>query len=115
MGRQRGDHEGLRRLEGAAWQRLCTHGSLAQQALGAWPSRADISQACAGLRGTTWWSGDHAGQCRPEGHGPVEIVNVCGSLVCQALGVWLGGDHVGLKGGNLGERGPGGAEEQAQG
>jgi hypothetical protein len=29
--------------------------------------------------------------------------------------VWPGDDHVRLRGGSLGERGPGGAEERAQG
>jgi hypothetical protein len=69
----------------------------------------------AGLRGTGQQCRDHAGLCRPEGHDPAEIVNVCGSLVWQALRAWSRRDRVGLRGGSLGWHGPGRAEEQAQG
>jgi hypothetical protein len=41
-------------------------------------------------------------------------VNTCGLPAWQALEAWFGRDHVGLKGGSLGECGPGRAEEQAQ-
>jgi hypothetical protein len=53
--------------------------------------------------------------CRPEGCSPVEIVNACGSLAWQALRAQSGGDCAGLRSGSLGECGPGGAEERAQG
>jgi hypothetical protein len=43
------------------------------------------------------------------------MVSVCGSLAWQALGARSGGDHAGLRGGSLGERSHGGAEERAQG
>jgi hypothetical protein len=66
----------------------------------------------AGLRGAK--SGDSAGLYRPWGCGPVEIVNVCGSPAWQAFGAQSGRDHVGLRGGSLGEHGPGGAEDWAQ-
>jgi hypothetical protein len=51
------------------------------------------------------------------GHGPdaVEIVNACGSLAWQALGPRSCRDCGGLKGGSLGDRGPGRAQKQAQG
>jgi hypothetical protein len=52
------------------------------------------AQACAGLS-------------RPEQRGPVEIVNVCGSPAWQASGGRSAGDRVGLRGGSLGECGPG--------
>jgi hypothetical protein len=49
----------------------------------------------AGLRGATWRSGDCVGLCRSEEHSLAEIVNVCGLLAWQALGVWaqLSRDH----------------------
>jgi hypothetical protein len=52
----------------------------------------------AGLRGADRWSGDRAGLCRPEGHSPVAIVNVCGFLAWQALGAWSGRDCAALEG-----------------
>jgi hypothetical protein len=42
-------------------------------------------------------------------------VHACVLPAWQTLGVWSGGDHVGPKDGSLGEHGPGGAEEWAQG
>jgi hypothetical protein len=66
----------------------------------------------AGLRGVAQQSRYPAGL---RDTGLVEIVNACGSLAWQALGAQSGRDHVGLRGGSLGERGPGGAEEWAQG
>jgi hypothetical protein len=55
------------------------YGLLAWQALGTQPSRAEIPQACADLRGS----------------GPVgaENVNVCGLPASQALGTKSSGDH----------------------
>jgi hypothetical protein len=44
---------------GATQQRLCVCGSPAWQVLGSWPGRAEIMQACAGLKVTGLWSGDH--------------------------------------------------------
>jgi hypothetical protein len=43
---------------------------------------AEIVQACASMRGAV--GGDLAGLCRTEGHGPVEIMNVSGSLAWQS-------------------------------
>jgi hypothetical protein len=65
------------------------------------PSTAEIMKACAGLRHTDLVE--------------AEIMSVSGSLAWQALWARSGGDHVGLRGGCFGERGPGRAEEQAQG
>jgi hypothetical protein len=38
-------------------------------------------------------------------------MNACGLLAWQALGAQSGGDHMGLRGGSLGECRPGGAKE----
>jgi hypothetical protein len=76
------------------------HGSLASQALGALPGKAEIMQACASLGAWARW---------------MKIVDACGSLAWQALGPRSCRDCAGLKGGSLGDRGPGRAEEQTQG
>jgi hypothetical protein len=44
-----------------------------------------------------------------------EIVNACRLPAWQDLGAQSSRDHVGLRGGSLGEFGSGGAEEWAQG
>jgi hypothetical protein len=44
-----------------------------------------------------------------------EIVNICGSLASEALGARSSGDDAGLKGGCLGDFGPGRAEEWTHG
>jgi hypothetical protein len=58
---------GLACLKGAASEMEIVNacGLLAWQALGAGPSRVEIIQACAGLRGAAWLIGDCAGLCRP--------------------------------------------------
>jgi hypothetical protein len=61
------------------------------------------------------YSRDRAGLCRPEGHGPVETVNVCGSPAWQALEAQSDGDCVCLRGWSLGEHGHGGIKERAHG
>jgi hypothetical protein len=61
--------------------RSCVCGLAALQALGAWPGRAEIVQACAGLR--AWPGGDH--EC-------LWIPGLQGSF----------GDPAGLSGGSLG-------------
>jgi hypothetical protein len=63
------------------------------------------------LRGTGQHRGDHAGLCKPEGCGPVEIMIDCESPAWQALGSQSSKDCASLRGGSLGEHGPGRAEE----
>jgi hypothetical protein len=84
MAQQSGGCAGLCRPggRGPVEQRLCVCGSPAWQALGLWPGRAGIVQACAGQR--AWPSGEH--EC-------LWISRLAG------LKGLFGGDHVGLRGG----------------
>jgi hypothetical protein len=79
------------------------------------PGRVEIMSVCGLPAWQALWSWSQWRSCRPEGHGLAEIVNACRSLAWQALRAQSGGDCVGLRGGSLGDHGPGGAEEWAQG
>jgi hypothetical protein len=80
---------------------------------------AEIVNSCGCGFGRPWGNSPvEQRSCRPVqawGHSPVDIVHACGSLPWQALRAQSGGDHAGLRGGSLGECGPGRAEEWAQG
>jgi hypothetical protein len=87
--------------------------SQAWQALGAWPGRAEIMKACAGLGGMAQRNRAHAGLCRPvqawrAQPSRMEIMRVCISgmaalagwpsemeivQACAGLKVWPGRDH----------------------
>jgi hypothetical protein len=110
-----GDCAGLCRSEYAARWRLWVCGSPAQQALGAWPGRAEIMQASlcrhvglspaetmcvwiagpAGLRGMAWQSRDHASKpvqaCRAQSSRDRVCVCVCVCVcgcVCVCVCCW---------------------------
>jgi hypothetical protein len=77
---------------------MCISG---MEALGAWPGRAEILQACAGLEGPAQQNGEHA--CvhlrldRPGGHGPEKWsscrpVQACAGM--EGLAQWKETVHV---------------------
>jgi hypothetical protein len=104
------------RPEGCGPRRLCWP----VQASGAWPRDREClwitSLAC--LKVAAWQSRDHAGLCRPEGHGLAEIMClwIAGLAGLRGTFQWR---LCSLRGGSLGEileacgGGPGGAEKPA--